>query len=157
MIVYPSYGIGSTTDATLLVRSGSAFRLLSLPLIIRPIATPGCRMHSVLLLLYKDTIHPPRSASSILCSKIWPRFTALTARTFMLCSSIITHTIGIRTSLQSVRKFILYSLLHSLMASTGAFAFFGPGQFGKMYTEITQPAAEFRLYFAGEGTSTNHG
>ena len=38
----------------------------------------------------------------------------------------------------------------------GAFAFFGPGQFGPMYTEVTQPAADFLLHFAGEGTSTNH-
>lgn len=38
----------------------------------------------------------------------------------------------------------------------GAFAFFGPGQFGPMYTEVTQPAADHMLFFAGEATSTTH-
>jgi monoamine oxidase len=40
--------------------------------------------------------------------------------------------------------------------TVGAFAFFGPSQFKKLYPEVTQPAAKMHLYFAGEGTSTNH-
>ncbi|KAI0085414.1 amine oxidase [Irpex rosettiformis] len=40
--------------------------------------------------------------------------------------------------------------------TVGAFAFFGPAQFRKMYQEVTQPAGLMHLYFAGEATSTNH-
>lgn len=39
----------------------------------------------------------------------------------------------------------------------GAFALFGPAQFGRMYQAITQPAGNMHLHFAGEAASTNHG
>ncbi|TFK66663.1 FAD/NAD(P)-binding domain-containing protein [Pluteus cervinus] len=39
----------------------------------------------------------------------------------------------------------------------GAFAHFAPGQFKQTYGHLTLPAAEGRLYFAGEALSTRHG
>ncbi|KAF9783369.1 amine oxidase [Thelephora terrestris] len=41
----------------------------------------------------------------------------------------------------------------------GASAFFGPGVYGRndVYSEMLQPAAQGRLFFAGEATSTSHG
>lgn len=38
----------------------------------------------------------------------------------------------------------------------GAFAFFAAGNFSTIYREVTQPAADHLLHFAGEATSTNH-
>jgi len=38
----------------------------------------------------------------------------------------------------------------------GAFAFFGPNQFGDVYASCGQPAAGGRLFFAGEALSENH-
>lgn len=43
-----------------------------------------------------------------------------------------------------------------LLLSIGAYAFFGPGQFARLYREVTKPAIEGRLHFAGEATSTFH-
>ena len=40
---------------------------------------------------------------------------------------------------------------------TGAFGFFGPGQFMFLYRYLTSPAASGRLHFAGEGVSVRHG
>jgi monoamine oxidase len=39
---------------------------------------------------------------------------------------------------------------------SGAFAYFGPGQFSKMWPEITQPNAYGRLYLVGEAASAHH-
>ncbi|KAG8738208.1 hypothetical protein FRC10_007144 [Ceratobasidium sp. 414] len=38
----------------------------------------------------------------------------------------------------------------------GAYAFFGPGQFSSLYPNMTRPAAQGRLHFAGEAISTCH-
>lgn len=38
----------------------------------------------------------------------------------------------------------------------GAFAFFNPGQFSKIYTEMTTPAALGNLHIVGEAASTHH-
>ncbi|KAF9457573.1 hypothetical protein BDZ94DRAFT_1272826, partial [Collybia nuda] len=38
----------------------------------------------------------------------------------------------------------------------GAFAFFGPGKFGNLYTSLTTPAAGGLLHFAGEAISVRH-
>ncbi|KAG9127559.1 hypothetical protein FRC07_012304 [Ceratobasidium sp. 392] len=38
----------------------------------------------------------------------------------------------------------------------GAYAFFGPGEFTSLYPNLTRPAAEGRLHFAGEAISTCH-
>ncbi|KIK68736.1 hypothetical protein GYMLUDRAFT_256401 [Collybiopsis luxurians FD-317 M1] len=40
--------------------------------------------------------------------------------------------------------------------SMGAFAFFGPGKFGSLYTSLTNPAADGRLHFASEALSVRH-
>jgi len=42
------------------------------------------------------------------------------------------------------------------MWSMGAYAFFGPGSFEDLYTNMTTPAANNRLHFAGEALSTRH-
>ena len=98
-----------------------------------------------------------KSASSRLCWKIWPGSMTWSSSTSVIYSSIITHTIGIQTSSHSVRTFVIYYIpCGSPVLPTGAYASFGPGQFGQMYAEVTQPAAEFLLYFCGEATSTNH-
>jgi hypothetical protein len=39
---------------------------------------------------------------------------------------------------------------------SGAFAFFGPGDFGDMYTALSRPAADNKLHFAGEALSIRH-
>lgn len=39
---------------------------------------------------------------------------------------------------------------------TGAYALFGPGQFSRLYREVTKPALQGRLHFAGELTSRFH-
>jgi hypothetical protein len=41
------------------------------------------------------------------------------------------------------------------MFNTGAFAFFGPGQFKNLYPEVTKPIGG-RFHFAGEATSIHH-
>ncbi|OJA21517.1 hypothetical protein AZE42_01789, partial [Rhizopogon vesiculosus] len=46
------------------------------------------------------------------------------------------------------------SLLTS--STTGAFAFFGPGDFQDLYTSLSAPNANCRLHFAGEAISTRH-
>lgn len=38
----------------------------------------------------------------------------------------------------------------------GAFAFFGPGKFGSLYTSLTKTAANGRLHFASEALSVRH-
>ncbi|KAG8909823.1 hypothetical protein FRC01_006711 [Tulasnella sp. 417] len=38
----------------------------------------------------------------------------------------------------------------------GAFAFFGPGQFGNLYTSLTKPCGGGRLHMAGEALSPRH-
>ena len=38
----------------------------------------------------------------------------------------------------------------------GAFAFFGPGQFGDLYTALSRPAADNKLHFAGDALSIRH-
>jgi hypothetical protein len=38
----------------------------------------------------------------------------------------------------------------------GAFAFFGPGNFGDLYKALTRPAGGHRIHFAGELISTRH-
>ena len=43
-----------------------------------------------------------------------------------------------------------------MLFSVGAFAFFGPGNFGNAYTSLTLPAADGRLHFAGEAISVRH-
>ncbi|KAH7885591.1 hypothetical protein F5I97DRAFT_1830693 [Phlebopus sp. FC_14] len=40
---------------------------------------------------------------------------------------------------------------------SGAFAYFGPGDFQDLYTSLSFPAANKRLHFAGEALSTRHG
>jgi len=40
--------------------------------------------------------------------------------------------------------------------SQGAFAFFGPGKFGNIYTSLNSPAASGLLHFAGEAISVRH-
>ena len=40
--------------------------------------------------------------------------------------------------------------------SIGAFAFFGPGDFGEQYTALSRPAADNKLHFAGEALSIRH-
>lgn len=40
--------------------------------------------------------------------------------------------------------------------STGAFAFFGPGQFGNLYTSLTRSCGQGRLHMAGEALSPRH-
>ena len=39
---------------------------------------------------------------------------------------------------------------------SGAFAFYGPGDFGDMYTALNLPAANNQLHFAGEALSVRH-
>jgi hypothetical protein len=53
----------------------------------------------------------------------------------------------------------LYTLnISHILLLTGAFAWFGPGQFSNLYQSITMPASrEQRLYFAGDATSSRHG
>ena len=45
-----------------------------------------------------------------------------------------------------------------LTVFSGAFAFFGPGVYenGDIYSEMLQPAANGKLFFAGEATSACH-
>ncbi|KIK68716.1 hypothetical protein GYMLUDRAFT_92222 [Collybiopsis luxurians FD-317 M1] len=40
--------------------------------------------------------------------------------------------------------------------SMGAYAFFGPGKFGSLYTSLTNPAADGQLHFASEALSVRH-
>ena len=40
--------------------------------------------------------------------------------------------------------------------TSGAFALFGPGQFSHLYPFLTRPAADGKLHFVGEATSTHH-
>ncbi|KII83644.1 hypothetical protein PLICRDRAFT_148036 [Plicaturopsis crispa FD-325 SS-3] len=42
-------------------------------------------------------------------------------------------------------------------STMGAFALFGPGKFGSVYSSLTLPAARGRLHFAGEAISFRHG
>jgi len=51
------------------------------------------------------------------------------------------------------RLFIVSDADHVM---SGAFAFFGPGDFGDMYTALSRPAANNRLHFAGEALSVRH-
>jgi len=39
---------------------------------------------------------------------------------------------------------------------SGAFAFFGPGDYQDMYTSLNRPAANGKLHFAGEALSIRH-
>ena len=39
---------------------------------------------------------------------------------------------------------------------SGAFAFFGPGEFSTLYATLNRPAVYGRLHFAGEALSTRH-
>ncbi|KAI9045910.1 flavin monoamine oxidase family protein [Aspergillus affinis] len=41
--------------------------------------------------------------------------------------------------------------------TSGAFAMFGPGQFANYYPELVKPAADGRLFLAGEACSAHHG
>ncbi|KAK1144957.1 hypothetical protein N8T08_004672 [Aspergillus melleus] len=41
--------------------------------------------------------------------------------------------------------------------TSGAFALFGPGQFANYYPEVARPAADGRLFLAGEACSAHHG
>ncbi|KAH8429061.1 flavin monoamine oxidase family protein [Aspergillus melleus] len=41
--------------------------------------------------------------------------------------------------------------------TSGAFALFGPGQFANYYPELVRPAADGRLFLAGEACSAHHG
>ncbi|KAI1372453.1 hypothetical protein F4677DRAFT_432337 [Hypoxylon crocopeplum] len=41
--------------------------------------------------------------------------------------------------------------------TSGAFAYFGPGQFSNMWQEITKPSAFGQLYLVGEAASSHHG
>ena len=77
---------------------------------------------------------------------------------FATYSLSTTLMIGTLTSSLSVRTLAEHLRIFRQLTTwlTGAFAFFGPSQFEQMYTEVTQPAADFLLHFAGEGTSTNH-
>ena len=45
------------------------------------------------------------------------------------------------------------------MVASGGFALFGPGVYenGDIFTEIIKPAANGKLFFAGEATSSCHG
>lgn len=58
----------------------------------------------------------------------------------------------------SVGKLLLFFLADAsdLLQPIGAYAFFGPGQFARLYREVTKPAIEGRLHFAGEVTSPFH-
>ncbi|ETW75055.1 hypothetical protein HETIRDRAFT_456507 [Heterobasidion irregulare TC 32-1] len=47
--------------------------------------------------------------------------------------------------------------LRNLVSDHGAFAHFGPGQFSQLYPQVTKPAANGKLHFAGEATSVYHG
>lgn len=44
----------------------------------------------------------------------------------------------------------------NLTICSGAFAFFGPGDYGDMYTALSRPAADNKLHFAGEAISIRH-
>ena len=43
-----------------------------------------------------------------------------------------------------------------VFSCSGAFAFFGPGEFEDLYTSLNFPAAKNHLHFAGEALSTRH-
>ena len=52
-----------------------------------------------------------------------------------------------------------YWFFRFLMVTSGGFALFSPGVYesGDIYTEILKPAANGKLFFAGEATSSCHG
>lgn len=54
--------------------------------------------------------------------------------------------------------FVHHSLEFHFTFVLGAFAFFGPGSYDKndIYSEILQPAAHGKLFFAGEAASACH-
>lgn len=44
----------------------------------------------------------------------------------------------------------------SIMTFLGAFAFFGPGQFGRLYRSLARPCGGYHLHMAGEALSARH-
>jgi monoamine oxidase len=55
---------------------------------------------------------------------------------------------------ESANIHVIQSIL--TRSATGAFAFFGPGDFQDLYTTLSVPNANKRFHFAGEAISTRH-
>ncbi|EIN12605.1 amine oxidase [Punctularia strigosozonata HHB-11173 SS5] len=77
-------------------------------------------------------------------------------RSLVLKDLATIHGIDVKELEGLVVDSYAFNWLHN-PATQGGFAFFGPQQFSnKTYTELTQPAAQGQLYFAGEATSACH-
>jgi hypothetical protein len=70
--------------------------------------------------------------------------------------SIARDGVGRTIRIQWVSTFDFTSSAISQSIYQGAFAFFGPGKFGNLYTSLNHPAAKGYLHFAGEAISVRH-
>ncbi|KAJ7107855.1 hypothetical protein C8R44DRAFT_637286, partial [Mycena epipterygia] len=130
MVVYPSYGMGGTTGATMIVSytwSQDALRFSSL---CRGNKSPEEESLKALILRDLTDIHGIVDKNG--------------NTDYDYLASLVDND-----------TYDAWSWYNAANAS-GAYALFGPGQFSGLYTQVTKPVRGM-FHFAGEATSTHHG
>jgi monoamine oxidase len=139
-IVYPSYGVDSGTPSTVLIASycwtNDAERLGAL---ISTGKTEYIEQLKELVLRNLAEVH------NVTYSFLLSEYSGIHAWDW----NYDPLTMGKSVNIDVIQLMLTRS-------ATGAFAYFGPGDFQDLYTALSVPNANKRFHFAGEAISTRH-